>query len=217
MLFCFPCPNVLPVFSQCHPLVCESFSLNTLSIPPPWSLLQQKNNKTTEWNDSPNTGFHQGGRQEWTLNEWKRLQSYIVDGEEGETCYEIMCSEWIISRAASKGGDGGGKVWGRQKGVVMMRRRRKRKKEATPLLHVRMCISVVFPHLCVLCWFMLCVFCRCVLHSITFIFQVAFVCTTPGSNCLHKHYRTACFIPHRCRRIVVFHSDEHKMHQSETN
>ncbi len=69
-------------------------------------------------------------------------------------CYEMMCSEWIVSRAASEGGDGGGKVWGRQKRVVMMRRNKERKEQK----HVRMYLTVVsvqrfalcvlFRHLC---------------------------------------------------------------------
>lgn len=54
-------------------------------------------------------------------------ECYVVHGEEGE-CGIKMISEWIVSRGASEGGDGGGKVWARQKSVVMMMRRRKKER-----------------------------------------------------------------------------------------
>lgn len=71
----------------------------------------------------------------------------------GEMCCTMMCSEWIVGRAASEGGDEGGKVWGRQKSVVMMRRKKERSKIASPCKNVYLNVvpvhcCVVFPHPC---------------------------------------------------------------------
>lgn len=82
------------------------------------------------------------------MNE-KDCSDILLMGRRGEMCYEMTCSEWIISRAASEGGDGGGKVWGRQKSVVV-RRRRKKEKEASPCKDVY--LTVVAVHcFCSLC------------------------------------------------------------------
>lgn len=151
-------------------------------------------------------------------------------------CYEMMCSKWIVSRAASEGGVGGGKVWGRQKKCGDdEEEEEERKKEAKSLLHVRMCTTllflctvfapcVVFPHLCVvLCWcdilfYVLCVFVLCAaLYFLTFFLSC--------SLCVHHTWvkqpswtqPKASFIPRMCRRIVVCHSGKHKLHQSEMN
>lgn len=153
MPFCFPCPTVLPVF-LCRPLVSPPFLNNYIPLSvrlctpntyhhPMLKSLTAKTKKELSEIGAPsylklkkkekrlaNQWISPRKKTEWTFK-WmnKRLEWCIVDGgRRGGMCYEMMCSEWIVSRAASEGGDGGEKVWGRQKSVVM-RRRKKRKKQ----------------------------------------------------------------------------------------
>lgn len=116
MLFCFPCRSVLPVFSLCRPLVFPPFLNNcvplsarlylpdTPSIPPPWSLSQQKPKRNWvkleylhTWKTERErkkrerlADFTEDEDRNGHLYEWQRLEWYIVDGG-GEKCAMKWC------------------------------------------------------------------------------------------------------------------------------
>lgn len=92
-----------------------------------------------------------------------------------------MCSEWIVSQEASEGGNGGEKGFGKTEKCGDDKEEEEKQKEAKSLLHVRMCISLVF--LCTVLLLVLCFFtCLwfCVGVTFCFSFYVFFVlCAAP--------------------------------------
>lgn len=157
-----------------------------------------------------------------------------VDGEEGRNALSgTMCSEWIVSQEASEGGNGGEKGFGKTEKCGDDKEEEEKQKEAKSLLHVRMCISLVF--LCTVLLLVLCFFtCLwfCVGVTFCFTFYVFFVlCAAPCfltfflcSLCVHHTWvkqpvqklRTACLTPTRAEKCGVCHSGIHKLHKGIT-
>ncbi len=201
----------LPFLNNCIPLSVRLYPTNTPSILPPSSLSLQKPKRNwvqlehlCTWKKNwPNTGFPQEEDRNRPLNECKRLEWYFFKWGGGG----IFAMKWCVLSGLSaeqhqreemeeeKFGEDR-KVWWWWGGG-----KKDRSKIASPCKNVYLTVvhcfapCVVFPHLCViLCWcdilfYVLCVFVLCAaLLFLTFLFWVAFVCTTPGSNSLHKHY-----------------------------
>lgn len=199
----------LPSHNNCIPLSVRLYPTNTPSI----QVSHSKNQKGIECNWRTlapekkkkivqTLDFTEEEDRNRHSNEW--LEWYIIDVEEGghllwNDVFWVDCEPSNIRERRWRKSLGKTEKYGDDE------EEEERKIEAKSLLHVRMFTSLLFMCtvlLLVLCFltcvwfcvgvtfcFMFYVFVLCAaLYFLTFLFCVAFVCTTPGSNSLHTTY-----------------------------